>query len=218
MIRRNSIRLLGRTALTAAVLTAAPAASAATFFFSSGSYNPGVTAPEPLLSPDILELTTGSNKFFTGVTFTNQSGTVNWNAGNLFMANGAQILNQSLWDAKGDNSLNPNGGATSLFNNSGIFRKSAGLGATTIAGIAFINSGTIDAQTGSIDFSGGNATFNSGSQFTGAGQVNITNNATFNGALTSANLDFEGGTFTGNAASLTGSADWAAGPSPRHGR
>ena len=196
----------------ASALAMATPANAATFIFSSGNYIPGVTAPEPLLSPDILELTTGNNRFFSGgVTLTNQSGTVNWNAGNIFLAGASVIDNHSLWDAKGDNSINPNGGLTSSFLNSGIFRKSAGAGATTIAGIAFANSGTIDAQIGSITFSGGNATFNNGSIFSGAGEVNITNNAAFNGGFTSSNVDFQSGTYTGNGASLSGTADWTAG-------
>ena len=195
---------------TSALAMATPA-KAATFVFSGGNYIPGVTAPEPLMSPDILELTTGSNKFFNNVTMTNQTGTVNWNAGNLFMANGATISNQSLWDAKGDNSLNNSGGPLSTFNNSGIFRKSAGAGSTSISNIAFVNSGTVDAQTGSIDFVGSNAMFNAGSIFTGAGAVNIASNATFIGASSSSNLNFVGGIFGGNAAALSGTADWAAG-------
>jgi PEP-CTERM motif len=203
---RNVTRLM----LGAACVVSAPA-SAATFFFNSGSYNPGVTAPEPLQSPDTLEMNTSSNKLFSGVTFTNQSGTVNWNAGNIFLASAVQIINQSLWNATGDNSLNYNGGAQSTFDTSGIFRKSGGIGATTIASIAFVNSGTIDAQTGSIDFNGGNATFNGGSIFTGAGEVNINSNAAFNGGFTSSNLDFQGGAFTGTNAALTGTADFSAG-------
>ncbi len=192
-------------------LAMATPSNAATFTFLNGNYIPGVTAPEPLISPDILELSSGGNKFFNNVTMTNQTGTVNWNAGNLFMVNGATISNQSLWDAKGDNSLNNSGGPLSTFNNSGIFRKSAGAGSTSFAAIAFVNSGTIDAQTGSIDFVGSNAMFNAGSIFTGAGAVNIASNATFAGASSSSNLNFVGGVFTGNAAALSGTADWAGG-------
>ncbi len=204
---RNTTKLL----IGAACVFAAMPANAATFVFSSGNYIPGVTSPTPLLSPDILNITTGSNKFFNAVTFTNQSGTVNWQAGAIFLSNGAAVNNQSLWNATGDDSLNNNGGALSTFTNSGTFRKSAGTGATTIGSIAFVNSGVINAQTGSIDFNGGNAAFNAGSSFTGAGAVNINSNAAFNGAINSANLNFNAGIFTGTSASLTGTADWTAG-------
>jgi hypothetical protein len=200
-----------KSATATIALVAATQANATNFFFSSGNYSPGVTAPEPLQSPDTLELDTGNNKFFNAVTFTNQSGIANWSAGNLFFSNGAQIVNQSLWNMTSDNSLNNNGGAASAFNNSGIFRKSGGLGSSAINSIAFLSNGTIDAQTGSIDFNSGAATFNAGSSFTGAGDVNINSNAAFNGALTSSNLNFQGGTFTGGSAALTGSADWIAG-------
>jgi hypothetical protein len=197
--------------LGASSLTMAAQADAANFFFSSGNYIPGVTAPEPLMSPDILELTTGSNKFWNGVSHTNQTGTVNWQQGSLFMQNGATINNQSLWNATGDNGIFNNGGSLSTFTNSGTFQKSGGIGTTTISSIDFINSGIIDAQTGTILFNGGNATFNNGSSFTGTGNVNIGANASFNGGFTSTNLNFVSGTYTGIGAALTGSADWDAG-------
>ena len=163
------------------------------------------------MSPDILQISTSSNKFFNGVTMTNQSGTVDWQGGTLFLSNAAQITNRGLWNATGNNSINPNGGAVSSFVNNGIFRKSGGAGATTINGIAFMNDGVIDARTGSINFAGNNATFNAGSQFTGAGDININSNAAFNGGFSSANLNFNSGTFTGTNAVLNGSADFTAG-------
>jgi PEP-CTERM motif len=197
--------------LGASGLAMAAQAEATNFFFSSGSYVPGVTAPEPLMSPDTLELTTGSNKFWNGVSLTNQTGTVNWQQGSLFMQNGATINNQSLWNATSDNGIFNNGGPLSTFTNSGTFQKSGGIGNTTLSSIAFINSGLIDAQTGTILFNGGNATFNNGSSFTGAGNVNIGANASFNGGFASTNLNFVSGTYTGTGAALTGSADWDAG-------
>ncbi len=207
-MRRSSIILAGVSTLAVAAIPSG--AQAATFVFSSGSYIPGTTSPSPLLAPDILSITTGSNKFFDGVTFTNQSGTVDWSGGALFFSNGAVVNNQSLWDAGFNGSLNFNGGAATAFNNSGIFRKSAGAGTTTVGAIGFVNSGTIDAQTGTISFTGA-ATFNSGTSFVGAGTVAINTAATFNGGISSANLVFASGTFTGNAASLTGSASWSSG-------
>ena len=205
-------RLLRRSTLSAAVLLALmPPAFAADYIFSGGNYVPGATAPDPLVAGDVLQINAGGNKFFDGATLTNQSGTVNWNADTLYMQSGALIDNRSLWDAKGDNSLAYNGGATATFNNSGIFRKSGGAGNTTIGGIAFVNSGTIDAQSGTILFNGNNVTFNAGSQFTGAGSTTIAGNASFNGAFTSANLTLASGTFNGGAARLQGNVAFTGG-------
>ena len=203
---RNTTKLM----ISAACVFAAMPASAATFVFSSGNYIPGTTAPEPLLSPDILNMTTAGSKVFSGVTLTNQSGTINWSGGGIFLGSGAVINNQSLWNMTSDDQIASLGGVTSTFNNSGIFRKSGGIGASTFGTNAFVNSGTIDAQTGRIVLGGANVTINAGSIFTGAGQVDI-GTSTFNGGFTSSNVDFTGGTFTGNAAALTGTADWEAG-------
>ncbi|TDP73268.1 beta strand repeat-containing protein [Roseateles toxinivorans] len=204
---------LHRSLLASALFAAlAPPAAALDFAFSAGFYNPGVTAPQPLLLGDALQINAGGNKFFSGVGFTNLSGTVNWNTtDSLFLQSGALISNAGLWDARSDNALVNNGGATSTFNNSGIFRKSVGVGSTSIGSIAFVNSGTIDAQTGVIDFGGGNVTFNAGTQFTGAGLTRITSNASFNGAFTSANLRLQGGTFTGGAAQIGGTVAFSGG-------
>jgi len=204
---------LHRSLLASALLMAlAPPAAAIDFVFSSGFYSPGVTAPQPLLLGDTLQINAGSNKFFSGVSFSNLSGAVSWNTtDSLFLQSGASISNAGLWDARSDNALVNNGGATSSFNNSGIFRKSVGVGSTSVGSIAFVNSGTIDAQSGFIDFGGGNVTFNAGSQFTGAGLTRITSNASFNGAFTAANLRLQGGTFTGGAAQIGGTVAFSGG-------
>ena len=97
--------LIGSVLSVAVLLSLSPRVFATDFVFSAGSYNPGVTAPEPLLAGDTLQINAGGNKFFSGVTFTNQSGLVNWNADSLFLQNGALIRNQSVWDARSDNAL-----------------------------------------------------------------------------------------------------------------
>src|SRR5260370_13227915 len=127
------------------------------------------------------------------------------------MQSGALINNQAVWDAKSDDTLVNNGGATPTFNNSGTFRKSGGVGVTSIGSISFVNSGIIDAQTGTIDFAGNNATFNAGSQFIGAGTTLVSSYASFNGAFTSSNLSLTVGTFTGGAAQLNGNLSFTGG-------
>src|SRR4051812_26431934 len=105
------------TALAVLIIITAPRLATATDFnWSTGNYLPGGTAPQPLPLGDGLEINAGGNKFFNGVTFTNQGGFVKWNADSLFFLNGAVVNNQAEWDAKSDNSLVNNGGLLSTFN------------------------------------------------------------------------------------------------------
>ncbi|MGE0387112.1 MAG: beta strand repeat-containing protein, partial [Gammaproteobacteria bacterium] len=194
----------------AILLSFSPFASAVDYVYTTGNYVPGVTAPEPLGADDTLLITTGGTKIFNGVTFTNL-GTVNWNADSLFLQSGTQVLNGGAWNIGGDLTLINNGGTTPTFSNTGVFRKTAGSGAAQIGSLAFINSGIIEAQAGTIDFTSANATFNAGSQFTGAGTTRILAGATFNGALTSTNLQLTGGTFSGGGAVINGDVDFTGG-------
>ena len=161
-----------------------------------------------------LNLQFAAAKTLAGGTFTN-NGTVAWQAdsGNvLFSVAGTSVVNSGVWDAQG-NAFLSTVGTPATFNNSGTLRKSAGASTTQIGNspsFGFINSGTIDAQTGTLQFSGGN-TFNSGTVFTGLGSVVVNTSSTFNGAFTSSNLNLANGTQTGNAAVLNGQAQWAGG-------
>lgn len=203
---------LCRSALSSVALLAVMSSAFATdYVFSSGTYAPGVTAPQPLLAGDVLQINSASNKFFDTSTFTNQTGLVNWNAGPLYMQNGATVNNQSVWDAQSDDSISYSGGTQPLFNNSGTLRKSAGAGTTTIGNVPFANSGIINAQTGTIAFSGGTTTFNGGTQFTGAGSNLVNSGATFNNAFTSSNLSLAGGSFTGGSAQINGNVNFSGG-------
>ena len=70
--------------------------------------------------------------------------------------------------------------------------------------IAFINNGGTLEANGTLLFNGGNTTtFNAGTTFTGSGVNRISKDASFNGAISSANLELNGGTFTGGAAVLS---------------
>jgi len=181
-MQESVMRNLFLCAASASVLVLSMPSMADTYTFSSGNL-PG-TVPNPLLSADILELTTGSTKNWN-VNWTNQ-GTVAWQAGNLTIASGATVTNQGLWDASGNNTVSGSG----TFINEGIFRKSAGTVATMVSSLFFNNGGAIIADTGTINInSGGNTTFNAGSSFSGAGAVTISNNATFNGNFTASNLE-----------------------------
>jgi len=199
-------RSLKRSLLGAAAIAAlAPPALAAGYNWNIGNFSSS-GVPGSLGTADTLDIGYGNYKYFdTGLA---NAGTVNW-VDTLYFLNGNTVSNSGLWNAIADSAL-ADGGNSGNFVNSGIFRKSGG-STTTIGGIAFTNSGSIDAQVGAIVFAGGNATFNAGSQFTGAGQVQVTNNAVFNGAFNSQNLQLLAGTYTGNAAQINGSVDWVTG-------
>jgi hypothetical protein len=150
-----------------------------------------------------------SNKFINAATVSNNS-TINWQTGStLFMLNGATLINRGVFEFQTGATVANNGGAIQTFDNRNILRVAPGQGAI-ISTVAFVNNGgTIDVGAGGqINFSGGNATFNAGTQFTGAGLKAITNSATFNGPFSAINLSLQGGNFRGNAAALSGSADF----------
>jgi hypothetical protein len=193
------------TALLSLTVPAAPA-WAVTFTWLGGTFVSGTTAPSPLLAPDVLNISSGANKvFFT--SFTNSS-QVNWQDGAIFLGGSASVVNGGVWDAQNDSSLLATSGGGS-FTNNGTLRKSGGTGVTTIAsGVGFTNSGTIDAQTGTVRLAGGPMVFNAGSVFTGAGKVEVTANAAFNGSLSSSNLELASGTQTGTGAVINGVVAW----------
>ncbi len=118
-----------------------------------------------------------------------------------------------MFDIKTDSDIYYTSGSVPTFTNAGTLRKSAGTGTETVVGVNsafyFVNSGTIETQTGVLNFASNN-TFNSGSAFTGAGATKISSGAALSGSITSANLELAGGTFTG-VATLTGATTWSGG-------
>ena len=136
----------------------------------------------------------------------------------LYMQYGSTLANMAVYDLQGDVGVQ-NGYAGGNFVNSGTLRKSTGAGSSSIgSSIAFSNTGVIEARTGTITFDGGSATFYAGTQFAGAGQVAVTNHATFIGAYTtSGNLTLSGGTLTGGDGSagskavINGDTRWTSG-------
>ena len=189
-------------------------AAAVDFFWTSGAFSPGGTAPSPLSAGDSLLISGAASKSFSGVAFTND-GQVIVQAGTsgVFFSSAASVVNNGLWDMQDDADLAYTGGGSTSFTNHGTLRKSGGTGITSLggSGLGFTNDGTLDAQTGTLRLSGGPMLINAGSVFTGAGVVEINANATFNGAFMSDNLRIAGGTQTGNAAVVNGQVDWTAG-------
>ncbi|WP_375289692.1 PEPxxWA-CTERM sorting domain-containing protein [Qipengyuania sp.] len=189
--------------MSASALAIAAPAGAATYFFTAGTY----AGPDPLLSPDILEIQGGSTKVFSS-NFANQSGLVNWREGNLLIGGGANISNASEWMSYGNLSIGYTSGG-GAFLNSGTFAN-AGLGNTTNFDVFLDNSGTIDAAAGTIRLGNGGI-FRSGSQYLGTGAVIVASNISFIGNQDTQSLLFQNGAFSGTGAQLSGTADWTGG-------
>ncbi|SPE51110.1 exported hypothetical protein [Verrucomicrobia bacterium] len=88
------------------------------------------------------------------------AGTINWSGSSLSIANNTNaytgaIYNQpgALFDIQSDQGLTSQGYGFEFFTNAGTVRKTAGVGTTTI-GVAFTNTGALDAQSGTIQISG----------------------------------------------------------------
>src|SRR5204863_122428 len=96
-------------------------------------------------------------------------------------------------------------GGTVTFTNSGTFRKSVTVGTTTLTGVAFNNTGTVDVQTGTLSMAGG---LSGNGTFIGAGLVQLsgTANATVNGSM-----NWSGGSISGGSLSLNGTINWSGG-------
>lgn len=148
----------------------------------------------------------------TGAVLQN-NGTLAWaaDAGALQVGSNATLANAGLWDWQGDHTvLYPGGGA--LIDNTGTLRKSGGTGTATLNTWNFANSGTIDVQSGVLRVVPGNvSTVNTGSQFIGAGTLELGGSVAYNGSFTSSNLRMAAGTHAGNGAVLQGQAAMVAG-------
>jgi len=122
-------------------------------------------------------------------------GTVNWTGGRIRGGgNGTSIWNLGLWDDQTSFALNADYCCSGVsYNNAGIFRKSVDTGTTVLsAGVAFNNTGTVDAQTGAMVINGGGVNSGTFSTATNA-TIELDSNYT---------LD-EGAAFHGIGASLT---------------
>ena len=80
------------------------------------------------------------------------------------------------------------GGTPAMFNNAGTFVKSAGAGISLIGGVTqFINTGTVEVQSGALRFNDGSFTQTDGTAILNGGELG-----------SSTMLDFQGGSLTGS--------------------
>ena len=115
-------------------------------------------------------LLTLSGTTYSAVTFGSaatiiNNGVVDWTGGQIQAYPTTLITNVGLWLAETDNQMRNNNYYSSQpnvpFNNLGTFAKTTTSGATAFYGIAFLNSGTLNIQSGSLDFAAINYDTNS---------------------------------------------------------
>ena len=115
----------------------------------------------------------------------------------LGLANGATISNNGTLDFQSDTGMAQDNGNAGSVNNSGTFRKSGGTGTSTV-GVAFNNTGIVQAMIGTLSFTGftqnsGVTMLNGGSLASASGPLNF-----YGGTLQGV------GTITGNVANIGG--------------
>jgi hypothetical protein len=135
----------------------------------------------------------------------NNNGTVLWQGGNLAIGNTPTTIinNAGLWDASDDSSMFLGiGGPNPQFNNlaTGIVRKSAGSQVTSLANLAFNNSGVVESRSGTFRFPN-NFSHANGTLRLNGGRIEASGTLTFasgilEGSGTIGTTDFTGGTIS----------------------
>jgi len=150
----------------------------------------GITDRLTVQAGGSLNFETSADKTLYQGTVINQ-GTVNWNGGRLLGGNTptTQITNSGLWRINSDSQMAQGvGGPAQVFANSGTLRKAGGPGTTTISTYQFINTGTVEVQTGTLEFNNSVGSLLGGTFTTSAG----------------ANVRFNGGSYSDAGGSFGG--------------
>jgi hypothetical protein len=132
--------------------------------------------------------------------------TANWSGvGGIFIGSAGVFENRGTFNATNDAAINYNGGALPFFLNSGTFNKSSTANASTVIGIAFTNSGTVNITSGILNLNGaGNDTGGVYNTSLGANLL-FTSNHTLDGASSIAGPGMTTvGTTNGAIASIAG--------------
>lgn len=205
---------LAAVALAAGLLLAASGAQAVDYSWTTGTFVAGSTAPSPLAAADRLLIGNNTTKVFAADPFTNEGSVLVSGSGNIRFNDGAQVVNNGLWDMQSATGLVYFSGAAGTFTNNGTLRRSVTSGVATIgtAGMSVVNNGAIVADTGTLRFSAPGTVFNAGTSISGAGLVELRADASFNGAFTSQNLMVASSTvLSGSAAVINGTMEWQGG-------
>jgi hypothetical protein len=182
--------------------------------WTGGQISPGYVVTVATNGTLVLAGVNGSGYVSFGV-ITN-AGTVQLVSGNLQLENYYGGITGGLFNqASGVVELTADVSITAAYNtpvfvNQGTLVKSGGINTSTIYPY-FINSGTVEANTGTISINGLGASFGAGCTFLGTGQTVLSaNTVTLNGSLTSSNLVLAGANLSGSTA-LNGVLTWTSG-------
>ena len=155
-----------------------------------------------------------------GRTFENQ-GSLAWTSGSLGFGynpqtgydTGAETINNdagATFDDQFNGSMGTYPGSTAVFNNAGLFRKSAGTGTTTI-GAVFDNTGSIEVDAGTLSLTGGGTNSGTARAVTGAlifSAGSFNNQGTIE-ALNNSNVTFASGAVNqNNSAGILAGGVW----------
>lgn len=188
------------------------AAGAGAVTWSGGS----LTGSWELSSGTTLIGADGTTKQLVNHDVTN-NGTILWQSTADLHGGSGTLTNNGLFEAQANARLNHNIGGQPIFVNSasGTLRAADGISFTNLDFNFVNNGGALDARSGGqLVFEGNANSFNDGTQFIGAGRIRVASNATFSGNYTSANLELESGTASGNNANKAiahGTTKWTGG-------
>jgi hypothetical protein len=186
-----------------------------TFLWSGGTI---VGSPSFVIDAPGAQLFGAGDKNISASTFIN-NGVLGWDAGNIFVTNGAVIDNHGGWNAASDNVVQYAGGVPPIFENSGAFSKTAGAGSTGV-NLAFHNTGQVRAFSGTIRFGSGltsdagafltqtgtaieylsATTLNTGTTLSGAGLHRVFNSVTVTDLVLADNVEFNSGSIAATPA------------------
>src|SRR5207248_64272 len=133
-------------------------------------------------APDAVSATTiagGTANFNQAVTLP----TLTFSSGNLGGTGAVDVTNPFTWStgllaATGDNGVLSFGRIGVAFTNAGTFVEQGGTGTTTVGGVPFTNTGTVDVRTGTLQISSGANFTNFASNTLTGGTYRVLANAT----------------------------------------
>jgi uncharacterized repeat protein (TIGR01451 family) len=171
-----------------------------------------------------------STKLLQRTLYVSSGATVNFTGlASMNLANGGNLQNHGLFNFTVDGTIGDAGFDGGIVNY-GTFRKSAGTNSTTISGVDFTNSGTVEVLTGKLDptnftssgpitlnsgtffIDGGTVTFNAGTNVAGPGLLHLTSGtleANENDGFP--NVQIDGGTLQGTGTLTFESLTWSTG-------
>ncbi|HEY9175242.1 MAG TPA: hypothetical protein VI136_23390 [Verrucomicrobiae bacterium] len=178
--------------------------------WTSGNLSSGATT---VATNCTLRLWDDTEKFLLSHGLNNEGWLV-WSNNCRFTPAGTGVISNfpsGTFEVWGDGSIDRSGYAGSCtFYNLGTFRKSGGTGQTRIVALPFVNSGTVEVQTGALVLSNGGVLGGTIVATNGAEVLLTGGTFALGGDVTAVNLKLAGGAI-GGTGTLHGLVDWTSG-------